>query len=81
VICAQYIDSNGVAVLSPIVPQPADLSQCAAVVLTGEEMGVVSLTSFPALADVATAYAGGLTLVVGPWLVARACGAVVNIIK
>lgn len=81
-ICAQFVTlTDGTQVLSPTAVQPADLSTCAAVVLTGQETGAVALTAFPSQTDAAAAVAFGITLVVVCYAAARGAGAVVNFIR
>jgi len=80
-ICAEFINADGLQVLSPVVPQPLDLSACAAVVVTGADVGAVALFTFPTQADAATAFAWAFSAVVIPYLAARAVGAVVNFVK
>lgn len=81
-ICAEFVSDAASAVsLRPTAVQPADLSTCAAVVLTGTDSGALTTFAIPLPADAATAWALGFSLVVGSYIMGWACGAVVNFIN
>jgi hypothetical protein len=77
VICADF--STGT--LAPLSPQPADLSTCAVVLVTGSELSALSGVSFPAPADAGEVWAWGFSLVVVSYMFAWGTGAVINFIK
>lgn len=79
-ICAEFVLSNGVQFVAAAASQPADLSQCQAVVLTGQETGAMTLTAFPTEADAMTAFVWGFSLVLISYVTAWGCGAVINLI-
>lgn len=80
-ICARWVQTEAGQVLAPMAQQPADLSGCEAVLLTGPDTGVMSVFAFPAPADAAAAWGWGFSLVVGSYLVGWSVGAVVNFLK
>lgn len=82
-ICAQLIDpGNGAVSYFTVAPtQPADVSQCQAVILTGTDTGALSTFAIPTPADAATAWGWGFSLVVGSYAIGWAVGAVVNFIN
>ncbi|MFN3812174.1 MAG: hypothetical protein ACK4S6_16335 [Roseateles asaccharophilus] len=81
-ICAEVVtDSNGQQWLRPTAQQPADLSACQAVLLTGADTGALSLFTYPTPDQAATAWAAGFSMVVTCWLVAWGVGAVVSVIN
>lgn len=80
-ICAQFILAEGVQYVAAAASQPADLSQCQAVVLTGQETGAMTLTAFPTEADAMTAFVWGFSTVVVSYVTAWGCGAVINFLN
>ena len=76
-ICADT--STGSVVVAAV--QPADLSTCAVVLVTGSELSALSGVSFPAPGDASLVWVWGFSLVVVSYLFAWAVGAVVNSIK
>lgn len=61
--------------------QPADLSTCAVVLVTGSELSAVTGISFPAPADFATVWAMGFSLVVSSYIIGWGAGSVLRFIK
>ena len=77
-ICAQP-DASGV--ITATTTQPADLSGCAVVLITGSELSAVNGIAFPSPADFGTAWAFGFTLVVSSYVIGWAAGAVLRFIR
>lgn len=77
-ICAEF-DAGGSLIASPI--QPADLSTCAAVLITGSELSAVNGIAFPSPADFGAAWALGFTLVVSSFVIGWAPGAVLRMFR
>jgi fructose-specific phosphotransferase system IIC component len=78
VICAAP-DSSGAIVAAAV--QPADLSTCAVVLVTGSELSALTGVAFPAPADASEVWAWGFSLVVVSYMFAWGVGTVVNFIK
>lgn len=82
-ICAELApiaDSSASAVITAPT-QPADLSECAVILITGQDYGALHTFTIPAPTDAATAWGLGFSLVVTSYLMAWGCGAVLNFIK
>lgn len=77
-ICAG-IDTSGVVLMAST--QPADMSSCSVVLVTGAELGSLTAFAVPTPTQFATVWAWGFSLVVGAYLIGWAAGAVVNFIK
>lgn len=77
-ICA-FIDASGQVLASGT--QPADMSSCAVVLVTGAELGSLTAFAVPTPAQFATVWAWGFSLVVGSYLMSWAVGAVVNFLR
>jgi hypothetical protein len=77
-ICAQVNPDGSIA---SAAVQPADLSTCAVVLVTGSELSAVTGISFPSPADFGTAWAFGFTLVVSSYVIGWAAGAVLRFIR
>jgi hypothetical protein len=77
-ICAQP-DASGAITAAP--SQPADLSTCPVVLITGSELSAVTGISFPAPADFAAAWSVGFTLVVGSFVIGWYVGVVLRSIR
>lgn len=77
-ICAEFNTSGQ---LVATVVQPADLSTCATVLITGSELSAVTGISFPSPADFGAAWGAGFTLVVGSYLIGWAAGAVLRFVR
>ena len=77
-ICA-LPDGSGVITAAPV--QPADMSTCAVVLITGDELGAISGITFPTPADFGAAWGVGFTLVVGAYLCGWGAGAVLRFVK
>lgn len=82
-ICAEFVEASasGVVVLSPAASSPADVSSCAAVVLTGADSATLSALGFPSSTDAGIAWAWGFSLVVGSYCFAWAAGAILNMVS
>lgn len=65
----------------PAEVQPADMSTCAVVLVTGAELGSLTAFAVPTPAEFATVWAWGFTSVVGTYLLGWAVGTVVNFIR
>jgi len=79
VICGQ-LAPDGFTV-QVVAPQPADVSACALVLVSGPEAGMFQGIAFPTNTDAATAWVWGFSLVVVSYMFAWAVGAVVNFIN
>lgn len=77
-ICAQP-DANGAIVVTPA--QPADLSGCPVVLITGSELSAVTGIAFPAPADFAAAWSVGFTLVVSSFVIGWYVGVLLRFMK
>ena len=77
-ICAST-DASGAVIVAPV--QPADLSTCAVVLVTGSELSALSSVSFPTPEDAGQVWLWGFSLVFISYLFAWGTGAVVNFIK
>ena len=74
--------ADGTVVLVPAAVAPVDPSGCAAVVLQGADvLGYSLLTTLPTADDGGELYVFGLALVVVPYIVARAAGSVLSMIR
>jgi hypothetical protein len=83
VICAELApiaESSASAVITAPT-QPADLSECAVVLITGQDFSVLHSFTLPAPTDAMAAWGLGFSLVVTSYLAAWGCGAVLNFIK
>ena len=76
-ICAEFVSGN----LQASAIQPADLSTCAVVLVTGSELSALTGVMFPAPADASPVFAWGFSLVVVSYMFAWGCGAVLNFIR
>lgn len=74
-ICAA-VSPTGVITAMPV--QPADLSGCGVVLVTGSELSAVTGIAFPSPADFGTAWGMGFSLVVGTFIIAWGAGAVLR---
>lgn len=83
-ICAQTQTASpidGSQVVAVPKSQPSDLSTCAIVLVTGQELSAISGISFPSPADFGATWALGFTLVVGSYCVAWGIGVVLRFIR
>lgn len=82
-ICAEFVEAaaSGPLVLTPAASAPADVSTCAAVVLTGADSATLSALGFPSSTDAGIAWAWGFSLVVGCYSFAWAAGAILNMVS
>ena len=81
-ICAEIVDVGASApVFSPAASQPADMSTCSVVVLTGTDTSALATYAFPTGDDAGAAWSLGFVLVVSAYLIGWAAGAVVGFIR
>lgn len=78
-ICADVDPATGAVSAASV--QPADLSTCAVVLVTGSELSAVTGISFPSPADFSSAWGVGFVLVVGCYLIGWSAGAVLRFIR
>lgn len=77
-ICAS-IDSQGF-VLSAST-QPADMSACSVVLVTGAELGSLTAFAVPTPSQFAAAWGWGFSLVVGTYVIAWGIGSVLRFLS
>lgn len=81
-ICAELVPTeSGPQLVAVASVQPADMSTCPAVLVTGAEVLSISSISFPSPADMGTAWGFGFSTVVGSYLIAWSVGAVLNFLQ
>ena len=82
-ICAQIGSpiADGSSPISAAVNQPADLSTCAVVLVTGQELSALTGVAFPSPTDFGTVWAFGFFLVVGSYVVSWGAGTVLRFFK
>lgn len=79
-ICADQVTVGGVSTFSPSASQPAEMSGCYAVILTGTDTSALSIFAFPPAADLGQIWVIGFSMVLTSYLLAKAVGMVVNFI-
>ena len=79
-ICAEVVDQGASApvVFSPAASQPADVSTCSAVVLTGADTGALATFAFPSADDAGQAWSLGFVLVVSSYVIGWGPGAILR---
>lgn len=77
-ICA-FIDASGQVLANGT--QPADMSACSVVLVTGAELGSLTAFAVPTPTEFAAAWAWGFASVVAVYLMGWAVGAVVNFLR
>lgn len=82
-ICAETLAANpdGSLPVAVTPTQPADLSTCAVVLVSGSELSAVTGISFPSPVDFGAAWSVGFTLVVGSYIVGWAVGTLLRFIR
>lgn len=82
-ICAQALPplADGTHPLAVTASQPADLSTCAYVLVSGPEIAIASGLTVPSPADFAAAWGWGFTAVLGSYLLAWGAGTVLRFVR
>jgi hypothetical protein len=82
-ICAQFgvagPDGSLPLVTTPV--QPADLSTCAVVLVTGSELSALTGIAFPAPADFGEVWGFGFVMVVSSYVIGWGAGAVLRFFR
>ncbi|WP_101488778.1 hypothetical protein [Variovorax sp. RO1] len=82
-ICAQELPAlaDGTKPLAITAAQPADLSTCSYLLVSGSEIAIASGFTVPSPADFGTAWVWGFSLVVGTYMLSYGAGAVLRFFK
>ena len=82
-ICAELLaaDANGIQAVAAAASQPADVTTCTLVLTSPAELSTLNGLAFPTPADAATAWAFGISCVVGSYATSWGVGAVLRFIN